>query len=125
MKQAILSRLIGETGLRSLSGRVFRWSGVLALNYHRVGDGSQSMFDRGLWSATAEAFVDQIRFCKAHFDIISPADLPDVLARGRGRYILVTFDDGYRDNYEVAFPILKGEGVPATFFVASGFIDSP
>jgi peptidoglycan/xylan/chitin deacetylase (PgdA/CDA1 family) len=125
MKQAILSRLIGETGLRSLSGRVFRWSGVLALNYHRVGDGSQSMFDRGLWSATAEAFADQIRFCKAHFDIISPADLPDVLARGRGRYILVTFDDGYRDNYEVAFPILKGEGVPATFFVATGFIDSP
>jgi peptidoglycan/xylan/chitin deacetylase (PgdA/CDA1 family) len=104
---------------------IFPWSGVLALNYHRVGDGSGSMFDRGLWSCDAEAFDDQVRFCKAHFDLITPADLPEVISRGRGRYILMTFDDGYRDNYEVAFPILQRERAPATFFVSTGFIDSP
>lgn len=101
------------------------WSGVLGLNYHRVGDGRRSMFDRGLWSCGVEAFADQVRFCKAHFDLITPADLPEVIGRGRGRYILMTFDDGYRDNYEVAFPILQRERAPATFFVATGFIDSP
>ena len=104
---------------------IFPWSGVLALNYHRVGDGSGSMFDRGLWSCDAEAFDNQVRFCKAHFDLITPADLRDVLGRGRGRYLLITFDDGYRDNYEVAFPILQRERAPATFFVSTGFIDSP
>ena len=125
MNRETISRLCGRAGLRFLSERVCRWSGVLVLSYHRIGDGNGSLFDRGLWSSTVEAFVDQVRFCKSSFDVISPGDLPDVLARGRGRHILITFDDGYRDNYEVAFPILKSENVPATFFVATGFIDSP
>ncbi|MCG6966012.1 MAG: polysaccharide deacetylase family protein [Chromatiaceae bacterium] len=40
-----------------------------------------------------------------------------------GRTVSVTFDDGYADNYTVAMPILAEFGIPATFFVASGFID--
>jgi peptidoglycan/xylan/chitin deacetylase (PgdA/CDA1 family) len=48
----------------------------------------------------------------------------DVLER-RGRHVLVTFDDGYRDNYELAFPVLRRHGVSAAFFVVSGFIDQP
>lgn len=125
MTPALISRLSGRTGFRALLERILRWSGVLVLNYHRVGDGNGSLFDRGLWSSTAEAFADQVRFCKAHFDVIAPGDLRDVRARGQGRYILITFDDGYRDNYEVAFPIIRSERIPATFFVATGFIDSP
>jgi peptidoglycan/xylan/chitin deacetylase (PgdA/CDA1 family) len=120
----LLAALLGNAGVRALFERAFRWSGVLVLNYHRVGDGAGSMFDRGLWSAGADAFGDQVRFCRLHFDIIAPDDLPYALARRRGRYVLLTFDDGYRDNYEVAFPILRREGVPATFFVTTGFIDS-
>jgi peptidoglycan/xylan/chitin deacetylase (PgdA/CDA1 family) len=125
MKPALISHVLGRTGFSSLFGRVFRSSGVLVLNYHRVGDGSRSVFDRGLWSSSADAFADQVRFCKAHFDVIAPGDLPEVLARRRGRYIMITFDDGYRDNYEVVFPIVKSESVPATFFVTTGFIDCP
>jgi len=45
-----------------------------------------------------------------------------VLSKGRGRYGLITFDDGYRDNYDTAFPVLQGEGVKAAFFITSGFI---
>ncbi len=51
--------------------------------------------------------------------------LPRVLAAKRGRYGMITFDDGYRDNHATALPILKREGVTATFFVATGFIDAP
>jgi len=37
--------------------------------------------------------------------------------------VMLTFDDGYRDNYEKAFPILKRHGLKATFFVPTAFID--
>ena len=101
------------------------WSGLLVLNYHRIGDAAGSMFDRGLWSATSEAFSSQLQFLKAHFDIISPDQLATAVGSRRGRYCLVTFDDGYRDNFELAFPLLKAAGITATFFVVTGFLDAP
>jgi peptidoglycan/xylan/chitin deacetylase (PgdA/CDA1 family) len=125
MKKAIATRLLCRSGLRFLLEHAIRWSGIVVLNYHRVGNGNQTLFDRGLWSADAEAFTDQIRFCKSQLDLITPDDIPRVVAHGRGRYAMITFDDGYRDNYEIAFPILKAEGVSATFFITTGFVDSP
>jgi peptidoglycan/xylan/chitin deacetylase (PgdA/CDA1 family) len=125
MKKAIASRLLCRSGLRSVLHRTCRWSGVLALNYHRIGDARDSPYDHGLWSADAAAFAEQVRLCRKDLDIIDPDDLPRILASRRGRYAMITFDDGYRDNYATAFPILKAEGVTATFFVASGFIDHP
>ena len=125
MKREIATRLLSQTGLLLLIGRAIRWSGLLVLNYHRVGNGNGTPFDHGLWSADAEAFTDQIRFCKSQLDFITPDDISQVLANRQGRYALITFDDGYRDNYEIAFPILKAECVPATFFIATGFVDSP
>lgn len=125
MKKAMATRLLCRSGLRFLLGRSLRWSGLLVLNYHRVGNGKESLFDRALWSADAESFTNQIRFCKSQLDVITPDDIPRVVAKGRGRYALITFDDGYRDNYETAFPILKAHGVPATFFITTGLVDLP
>jgi peptidoglycan/xylan/chitin deacetylase (PgdA/CDA1 family) len=75
-----------------------------------------------LWSATREGFDEQVRWLSSNFDVISPRDIPAVT---RGRHVMITFDDGYSDNYTQAFPVLKSRGVPATFFVATGFIDEP
>jgi peptidoglycan/xylan/chitin deacetylase (PgdA/CDA1 family) len=125
MKKAIATRLLRLSGLRLLLARAVQWSGVLVLNYHRVGKGNESPLDRGLWSADAEAFASQMRFCRSQLEVITPDDIPRVVANGSGRYALITFDDGYRDNYDTVFPILKSEGVPATFFIATGFVDVP
>jgi peptidoglycan/xylan/chitin deacetylase (PgdA/CDA1 family) len=113
------------SGLGMLCRRVQTWRGLLALAYHRIGDGSRSLLDRGMWSATPGAFEAQVRFLKRHFDLIGPADLAQALGNGRGRHVLITFDDGYRDNYEWAFPILRSHGVGAIFFVSTGFLDRP
>lgn len=124
MRPYLAAELLSRAGLRSALARCLPWSGVLALNYHRIGHARGSSFDRGVVSADGEAFSEQIRFCKGELDLIAPEDLPTALASRKGRYGLITFDDGYIDNYEVAFPILQAERVKATFFVTTGFIDS-
>jgi peptidoglycan/xylan/chitin deacetylase (PgdA/CDA1 family) len=124
-RKATLARVLSKTGLLPIIGSVGRWSGVLCLNYHRIGNGDASPFDRELWSASAESFDEQVRYLTSHFRVVTPGELPDVSLTPRGRYVLITFDDGYRDNYELALPILQRYGAAATFFVTTGFIDRP
>ena len=97
--------------------------GVLVVNYHRIGVATESIFDRGVFSTTADQFDEQMEFLKRNFDVISPHELPMARRSGKGRYVIVTFDDGYRDNYDLAFPVLKRHGLKATFFVPTAFID--
>jgi peptidoglycan/xylan/chitin deacetylase (PgdA/CDA1 family) len=102
-----------------------RWSGVLVLNYHRVGDSGRQPWDREMWSVNGEELDDQFATLARHAEVIGPGDLPAAMRTGRGRRVLLTFDDGYRDNYELAFPLLRAYRLPAIFFLASGFIDRP
>ncbi|MFL5886916.1 MAG: polysaccharide deacetylase family protein [Thermoleophilaceae bacterium] len=111
--------------LRPLFRRLGAWRGVLVLNHHRIGDPARSPFDRTMWSATADAFDEQVRFLSREAEVIVPDELVAALAQRRGRAVMLTFDDGYRDNHDVAYPILRSHGVPACFFVATGFVDSP
>jgi peptidoglycan/xylan/chitin deacetylase (PgdA/CDA1 family) len=99
------------------------WEGVLVLNYHRIGDGERLVSDRGIWSATAEEFAAQIGFLARHFSVVGAHQLRDGVPERPGRYVAVTIDDGYREGFDVAYPILAAHGVPATFFLATGYID--
>lgn len=124
-KKLLLAQLLDQLGGNRLLSRLPAWSGLLVLNYHRIGDPAQTPFDRNLFSATAERLEQQIRIFQQHGEIVGIHDLDDVLTRPRGKYLLLTFDDGYRDNYELAFPVLQATAAKATFFIASGFIDQP
>lgn len=59
------------------------------------------------------------------YEIIPLDEAVELIKSGHGnqRYAVLTFDDGYRDNLELAYPILKEQGVPFTIFVTSGLID--
>ncbi len=47
-----------------------------------------------------------------------------LLRRNKRRFVCITFDDGYRDNYTLAYPMLKRLNVPFTVYVTTGFIDN-
>lgn len=122
-KREILARTLERTGLGSLlSLTVGRWNGLVVFNYHRLGDHSHAQFDRALYSAGQEEFARQVQFLKRNYDVVRVGDLDQAL-RHSGRAVMITFDDGYRDNFDFALPVLIQENVPATFFITSGFID--
>lgn len=99
------------------------WRGLLVFNYHRIGRAEDSPWDRALWSADVETFAAQVTFLKRHFDLVGPDDLDSLLNDRRSRGVMITFDDGYRNNFELALPVLRAEAATATFFITSGFLD--
>jgi peptidoglycan/xylan/chitin deacetylase (PgdA/CDA1 family) len=92
------------------------------LIYHRVLPGRDPLFPD---EVDARAFDAQIALLKACFNIIPLRDAIRGLREGRlpSRAACITFDDGYADNAEVALPILQKHGIPATFFIATRFLD--
>ena len=124
-KKALAASAWRSFGITQHLGLAGRWRGLLVLNYHRIGDGEITPFDADNFSATEEDFDAHMAFLGRHFEVISLDDLPQARRDPRGRYVMVTFDDGYRDNYTLAFPIMRRYRLPATFFIATGFLDEP
>jgi peptidoglycan/xylan/chitin deacetylase (PgdA/CDA1 family) len=122
--RALAQELVGAPSVTWLM-RLPLWRGVTVLAYHRVYEhGPVDPFQAGMPEPSAATFEAQLELITRHFEVVSP-DAIDRDPDSRGRRVVLTFDDGYRDNYEVAFPILREFGVPATFFLTSGFLDSP
>jgi len=73
----------------------------------------------------AAAFSAQMALLTDHFQVLRLEEAVERLSRGRlpARAVSVSFDDGYADNHDVALPILRRFGIPATFFIATGFLD--
>src|SRR5690348_6323624 len=89
--------------------------------YHRINDEG----DPFLGGLPVKTFAAQMEYVARNFplltlDQVSREEFPG----GHSYYIAVTFDDGYRDNFTCATPILQRFGIPATVFLATGFIDS-
>ncbi|MBK8740374.1 MAG: polysaccharide deacetylase family protein [Betaproteobacteria bacterium] len=77
-------------------------------------------FDLELVSAVQAEFEWQMAYVARHFRPVSCQQVVDALRHGTAlprRAVMITFDDGFRDNYEVAFPVLRRQGVPALFFL--------
>ena len=91
------------------------------VNYHRIKHASaDSLVDDDLISASPELFDGEMRFCRKHFDVVTFADVEAALDGGPRlprRPLIITFDDGYEDNYRFAFPILRDHGLSATFCI--------
>ena len=74
---------------------------------------------------TPEFFESTIELLhRLDYEIVAIGDLPARLERNDGRrFAVLTFDDGYRDNIEVAAPILRRHSAPYAIYVTTGFVE--
>lgn len=95
---------------------------LAVLTFHRVHARADALFPG---EPDAERFDRLMRLVAGSFRVMSLAEAAQHLAQGSlpPRALVLTFDDGYADNAEVALPILQRHGLKATFFVATGFLD--
>src|SRR5262245_20051981 len=97
---------------------------ALILTYHRFSDPSA---ENGLdGRTTAQAFSEQLEYLKRNYRIVRLSDLVESLSQNNPlprSLAAVTIDDGYRDSYEIAFPLLRRHGVPATVYVVTEFVE--
>ena len=124
-RRELAARVLGNSVVNRL-GRVSD-GGLRILAYHRIldGDPAELPFDEGVVSATTEQFYHQMRFVRENFDVVTFGGLLQCEREGKqwpNRGLIVTFDDGYRDNYANAFPVLRELKLPAVIFLATGHI---
>src|SRR5579864_216899 len=100
-------------------------SDAVILGYHRVSPSpQQDLLGRDLEVAVPR-FTQQLEILARRFSIVPFEELLDWLAQGAGAgaKAVLTFDDGYEDNYMYAFPVLARMGVPATVFLSTDNVE--
>lgn len=102
--------------------RYARGESLALLIYHRVLPAPDPVLggeiDRAL-------FRQHLAFASSHFNVLTLAEAIQGLRQGSlpPRAACITFDDGYADNFTIALPLLKEFNLPATFFIATGYLD--
>ena len=103
-----------------LEGFAARGFAFPILTYHRVNDDNDAFFP----SMPTAVFDRHMAYLARSYRVLSVEDLVERMHRRQvpRNAIAITFDDGYRDNLTAAAPILARYGLPATIFLATGFI---
>jgi peptidoglycan/xylan/chitin deacetylase (PgdA/CDA1 family) len=100
---------------------------VTIVTYHRVTNKDINQIELSLpYLFTSEQnFEKQLEFFKKWYKVISFADILNYAKSGNIPWncLIITFDDGYSDNYFNAYPVLKKVDLPATFFIPVDKID--
>jgi peptidoglycan/xylan/chitin deacetylase (PgdA/CDA1 family) len=97
------------------------------LTYHRIAEVPRRAYVPDLISATPTDFAKQVRALARVYRFLSLEELLEIRrgeASPRSRSALITFDEGYVDFAEHAWPVLRRHGIPATLFVATAFPDT-
>lgn len=110
-------RIVGSVNAITHSASKER-NNVRILTYHRVNDN-----ERDTVAVRLEDFDWHMEYLASHYPVVSLLDAPRIISNKEKRtYVVVTFDDGYSDNFINALPILEKYGISATFFVTTAYI---
>jgi len=110
MKQ-LLRQTVSVLGWRLPLRRLLTSTAPVVLVYHGTARNGRRF--------SASNFETQLEFLQAHFDLISIDQLNSHRRRLGRIQVLLTFDDGLRNNAEIAAPMLASRGIPAIFFVCT------
>ena len=129
-KRQQMAKLLHRTGaLRALD---WFWGAqrLTVLAYHRIDDPASPDFFgyESVVSATPAMFARQMAFVADNFNVIDLDALHAYVVDGKPlppKPLLITFDDGYLDNYIHAFPVLRQHGFPAVVFLVTDRMDNP
>jgi peptidoglycan/xylan/chitin deacetylase (PgdA/CDA1 family) len=134
----VSARLLRELGRDAMgaavhwtgAGRAFeaaaRPAGAIILMYHSVAQDAEAKFIEPANHIPPPLFERQMAFLCEHRRVVPLSRLVDDIAAGKSPpagTVCITFDDGYRDNLTVAAPILEKYRLPATLFVATGYVE--
>ena len=127
-KKALLATTLSKLKLNVFFRNVRRLfvEDVRIIAYHRICE-IDEYNDKELVSASCKEFEKQVIYIKKHYNAISFSELIECI-RNKSSFpknaLIITFDDGFADNYINAFPILKKHQLSATFFISTGYIDT-
>ncbi len=112
--------------LRSLASAplgIACWAGFAG--EHAREAGARVLMLHGIPRRHARLLERIVRYVTRHFDVVPLAELARDAARGApvGHKLAISFDDGLRNNVEIAYPILKAHGAPATFVVCPELVE--
>jgi peptidoglycan/xylan/chitin deacetylase (PgdA/CDA1 family) len=115
-----------HSGLLGISRRLNPRKSPVILGYHTIETPEFLRRVLGI-GFSAKEFQRQIEYLAKNQTVISMTDFLQWFSENRplpDNSVMITFDDGYRDVYEIAKPILERRGLPATVFVTTGVIDT-
>ncbi|MGA8212723.1 MAG: polysaccharide deacetylase family protein [Candidatus Sulfotelmatobacter sp.] len=116
--------MLSAVGLPRFLHSQFYGNGLTILQYHAVIREPLQFPD---WCFLhAHAFRTQIAYVKRHFRVVTLLEAVELLTSGpiAQPLLVVTFDDGYKNNHDVAFPILQEYECPATIFISTRYINA-
>lgn len=116
-------RLLGLVHLLKFRNR--NTAVLVVLNYHNFSDYTNYRIRRGslLSSGHQANFEKQAKWLKKHFKFSNPVDFYEH-STDKGLKVFLTFDDGYKDNVEIALPVLDKHNLSAAFFIVSSLPDT-
>ena len=105
-----------------LNTKGFRGEGII-LMYHRIcSDTDFKKKNQDYLSVSVSNFKDHLRYLKENYSIVSINDFLFGKKQASDKFqIVITFDDGYKDNLDLAIPILQEFNVPATIYITTRF----
>lgn len=98
---------------------------LIAINFHYIRDNYNEPYP-SIFGITPQQFSDRLDQIGKFAEFLSIEDVVNIIEKKRkkpDKSVVITFDDGFKEQYELAWPILKKKGIPAIFFANTNPIE--